>query len=88
MNSPGSWKCICNKGWYPDPKDARLPTCKDVNECVDVPNSCPVQSKCVNTEGSYIAAVSPAGETKASMLASISTNVPWGTIVVRQTHTV
>ena len=53
MNSPGSWKCICSKGWYPEPKDARLPTCKDVNECVDVPNSCPVQSVCVNTAGSY-----------------------------------
>ena len=53
MNTPGSWQCRCNNGWYPDPSNARLPTCRDRNECVDKPNACPSQSTCVNTAGSY-----------------------------------
>ena len=53
VNTAGSWKCICNNGWYPDPANARLPTCRDVNECVDKPNACPWQSTCINVAGSY-----------------------------------
>ena len=52
-NTAGSWNCICNNGWYPDPRNARLPTCRDVNECVNKPNACPSQSTCINSAGSY-----------------------------------
>jgi len=51
VNSPGSWQCRCNNGWYPDPTKARLPTCKDINECSR--NPCPSRSRCTNTLGSY-----------------------------------
>ena len=53
INTPGSWRCQCNNGWYPEPKEASLPTCKDVNECVEDQNACPVQSLCINSAGSY-----------------------------------
>ena len=53
VNTAGSWKCVCNNGWYPDPTNARLPTCRDVNECVDKPNACPQESTCINSAGSY-----------------------------------
>ncbi|KAG0426053.1 hypothetical protein HPB47_026819, partial [Ixodes persulcatus] len=49
INTQGSYRCLCNRGYKTDPTGTR---CVDVNEC-ELPVS-PCKSKCLNTEGSYI----------------------------------
>lgn len=40
VNMVGSWKCVCNNGWYLDFINGCLFMCRDVNECVDKLNVC------------------------------------------------
>ncbi|CAH0559244.1 unnamed protein product [Brassicogethes aeneus] len=53
INTMGSYRCICNKGYKPDYSGQ---FCLDVNEC----EQNPCQYNCQNTEGSYICSC-PAG---------------------------
>ncbi|KFM70042.1 Fibrillin-2, partial [Stegodyphus mimosarum] len=48
INTLGSYRCICNKGYKPDQSGTR---CIDVNECEQVPPPC--KFTCENTEGSF-----------------------------------
>lgn len=48
INTMGSYRCICNKGYKPDHSGTR---CIDVNECEATPSPC--KFTCQNTEGSY-----------------------------------
>ncbi|PSN36908.1 Fibrillin-2, partial [Blattella germanica] len=49
INTLGSYRCICNKGYKPDHSGTR---CLDVNECSQVPSPC--KYACQNTDGSFI----------------------------------
>ncbi|XP_065299649.1 fibrillin-2-like isoform X2 [Dermacentor albipictus] len=54
VNTLGSYRCICNRGYK---ADASGNQCIDINECEQsVP---PCKSKCINTDGSYICACEP-----------------------------
>ncbi|GIY40670.1 fibrillin-2 [Caerostris extrusa] len=48
INTMGSYRCICNKGYKPDHSGT---ICIDVNECEHVPPPC--KFTCENTEGSF-----------------------------------
>ncbi|KAK8737315.1 hypothetical protein OTU49_004436 [Cherax quadricarinatus] len=48
INTMGSYRCICDKGYKPDHSGTR---CIDVNECERTPPPC--KFTCQNTEGSY-----------------------------------
>ncbi|CAL1273321.1 unnamed protein product [Larinioides sclopetarius] len=48
INTMGSYRCICNKGYKPDHSGTN---CIDVNECDHVPPPC--KFTCENTEGSF-----------------------------------
>ncbi|CAL4061316.1 unnamed protein product, partial [Meganyctiphanes norvegica] len=48
INTMGSYRCICDKGFKPDHSGTR---CIDVNECEQSPSPC--KFTCQNTEGSY-----------------------------------
>lgn len=50
MNTPGSFKCDCNRGFAEDPESHQ---CIDENECNRVPNPCRGNAQCVNTPGSF-----------------------------------
>ncbi|XP_067140465.1 fibrillin-2-like [Centruroides vittatus] len=49
INTLGSYRCLCNKGYKTDHSGTH---CIDVNECEKVPSPC--KFSCQNTEGSYI----------------------------------
>ncbi|XP_066993764.2 fibrillin-2 [Anabrus simplex] len=49
INTLGSYRCICNKGYKPDHSGTR---CHDVNECDQTPPPC--KFTCQNTDGSFI----------------------------------
>ncbi|XP_065169457.1 fibrillin-2-like [Atheta coriaria] len=49
INTMGSYRCICNKGYKTDGSGL---ACYDVNECLQNPSPC--QYNCQNTEGSYV----------------------------------
>ncbi|XP_043673250.1 fibrillin-2-like isoform X2 [Vespula pensylvanica] len=55
INTMGSYRCICNKGYKSDKSGAH---CIDVNECELTPKPC--KYNCQNTEGSFICSC-PAG---------------------------
>ncbi|XP_054288254.1 fibrillin-2-like [Macrosteles quadrilineatus] len=48
INTLGSYRCLCNKGYKPDHTGKH---CRDVNECDQKPSPC--QFACQNTEGSF-----------------------------------
>lgn len=48
INTMGSYRCICDKGYQPDHSGTR---CIDVNECEQTPSPC--KFTCQNTEGSF-----------------------------------
>ncbi|XP_043193529.1 fibrillin-2-like isoform X1 [Amphibalanus amphitrite] len=48
INTLGSYRCMCNRGYKPDHTGMH---CIDVNECVQSPPAC--RYDCENTEGSY-----------------------------------
>lgn len=49
INTLGSYRCLCNKGYKTDHSSTH---CIDINECEKVPSPC--KFSCQNTEGSYI----------------------------------
>nr|CAD7423795.1 unnamed protein product [Timema monikensis] len=49
INTLGSYRCICNKGYKPDGSGTR---CIDLNECEQTPSPC--KFACQNTDGSYV----------------------------------
>nr|XP_024214767.1 fibrillin-2 [Halyomorpha halys] len=50
MNTPGSFECICNRGFSYD-QESHL--CIDENECLRSPSPCRGNSECVNSQGSF-----------------------------------
>ncbi|RZF38291.1 hypothetical protein LSTR_LSTR007889 [Laodelphax striatellus] len=48
VNTLGSYRCICNKGYRPDQAGTK---CLDVNECDQTPGPC--KFSCANTAGSF-----------------------------------
>ncbi|XP_072384771.1 fibrillin-1-like [Diabrotica undecimpunctata] len=54
INTLGSYRCICNKGYRPDPSGLY---CYDINECYTNTSHC--QYHCHNTEGSYTCSCPP-----------------------------
>nr|XP_018912347.1 PREDICTED: fibrillin-2-like [Bemisia tabaci]XP_018912348.1 PREDICTED: fibrillin-2-like [Bemisia tabaci] len=54
INTLGSYRCICNKGFRPDHGGTH---CRDVNECDSRPSPCDMG--CENTIGSYICSCPP-----------------------------
>nr|GLL40451.1 wall-associated receptor kinase 2-like [Ipomoea trifida] len=49
VNGEG-YRCACKEGYEGNPY---LSGCKDIDECVNGPNNCSINSICLNTEGSY-----------------------------------
>ena len=56
-NTVGSFTCQCADGYVLTPDGHN---CRDVNECEEVPNTCPQPGTCQNIMGSYICTC-PAG---------------------------
>ncbi|KAJ8963502.1 hypothetical protein NQ314_005581 [Rhamnusium bicolor] len=54
INTLGSYRCICNKGYKPD---SSALYCLDFNECLNNLSHC--QYNCQNTEGSFICSCPP-----------------------------
>ncbi|KAB0800679.1 hypothetical protein PPYR_06418 [Photinus pyralis] len=54
INTLGSYRCMCHKGFKVDPSGIY---CRDVNECQLIPSPC--KHICHNTEGSYVCACPP-----------------------------
>ncbi|KAG8223124.1 hypothetical protein J437_LFUL000545 [Ladona fulva] len=54
INTMGSYRCICNKGYKPDHSGTR---CVDINECEHSPSPC--KFSCQNTDGSFICSCPP-----------------------------
>lgn len=55
INTLGSYRCVCNRGFKPDASGS---FCLDINECQQTPSPC--KFSCQNTEGSFICSC-PAG---------------------------
>merc|ERR1712223_1928473 len=50
INTLGSYRCICNRGYKPDMSTSST-KCVDVNECLQRPGPC--EHECTNSWGSY-----------------------------------
>ncbi len=50
INTLGSYRCICDRGFKPDIKSGNT-KCNDVDECLQRPGPC--EHMCTNTWGSY-----------------------------------
>ncbi|KAJ8038778.1 IgGFc-binding protein [Holothuria leucospilota] len=51
-NTPGSYNCTCQDGYFDVNGDGRV--CQDIDECVSVPPVCDSRAECTNTNGSFI----------------------------------
>lgn len=63
INTMGSYRCICNRGFKVDTTSTY---CRDVNECSLRPSPC--KFSCQNTEGSYVCSCPPGFELNAGMI--------------------
>ena len=50
LNNDGSYTCPCVSGFNLDPTTN---SCKDINECVTIPDACLADELCLNSEGSF-----------------------------------
>uniref|UniRef100_A0A8D8X304 Fibrillin-2 n=1 Tax=Cacopsylla melanoneura TaxID=428564 RepID=A0A8D8X304_9HEMI len=50
MNTPGSFHCLCNRGFLYDSDSHQ---CIDDNECNRIPTPCRGNAQCINSPGSY-----------------------------------
>ncbi|XP_022906889.2 fibrillin-2-like [Onthophagus taurus] len=54
INTMGSYRCVCNRGFKSDGGGTR---CSDINECGQTPSPC--QYNCQNTPGSFVCSCPP-----------------------------
>ncbi|KAF6210291.1 hypothetical protein GE061_013395 [Apolygus lucorum] len=55
-NAVGSFRCECADGYLLSPDGQQ---CRDVNECIESPSTCPPPGKCQNTMGSFMCTCPP-----------------------------